>query len=178
MAEITDALKEKISGIRLMIFDVDGVLTDGRIVYNDEGVESKAFDVRDGHGIKLLMRNGIEAAIITARESRVVEHRAANLGIEHVFQGATNKLAVFEEVLGRLGLDPRQAAYMGDDIIDLPVMKRAGFSAATSDAVDEVRERADYVASRPGGRGAAREVCELILKAQGRWEATLARYLR
>lgn len=178
MSVIKEALKEKIAGIRLMIFDVDGVLTDGKIVYDDRGVESKMFDVRDGHGIKLLMRGGVECAIITARQSRVVEHRAANLGIELVFQGAKDKLKAFDEILDRLKLAPDQAAYMGDDIIDLPVMKRTGFSATVPDAVEDVRERADYVTTRPGGDGAAREVCELVLKAQEKWEDLLAPYLR
>lgn len=178
MTVINDVLKVKIAGIRLMIFDVDGVLTDGKIVYDDRGVESKMFDVRDGHGIKLLMRSGVEIAIITARQSRVVEHRAANLGIELVYQGAKDKLKAFDEILDRLKLAPDQAAYMGDDIIDLPVMKRSGFSATVPDAADEVRERADYVSKKPGGGGAAREVCELILKAQDKWEEALSPYLR
>lgn len=178
MSVIREDLKERIAGIRLMIFDVDGVLTDGKIVYDDRGVESKMFDVRDGHGIKLLMRSGVEVAIITARQSRVVEHRAANLGIELVFQGAKDKLKAFDEILEKLSLAPDQAAYMGDDIIDLPVMKRTGFSATVPGAVEEVRERADYVSVKPGGGGAAREVCELILKAQDKWEEALAPYLR
>ncbi|MFQ5735726.1 MAG: KdsC family phosphatase [Thermodesulfobacteriota bacterium] len=177
MAVIGDELRRKIEGVRLVIFDVDGVLTDGLLIYDDRGVESKSFDVRDGHGIKLLMRTGIEVAIITARESKVVEHRAANLGIELVFQGAKRKIEAFDAVLERLGLAPEQAAYMGDDIIDLPVMRRAGFAATVPDAVDLVLERADYVSTRPGGRGAAREVCELILKAQGRWDEVVAPYL-
>jgi len=175
---IKEALKEKIAGVRLMIFDVDGVLTDGKIVYDDQGVESKSFDVRDGHGMKLLMRSGVQVAIITARQSRVVEHRAANLGIELVYQGAKDKLKAFDEILDKLSLAPDQAAYMGDDIIDLPVMKRVGFSATVPEAVEDVLERADYVATRAGGAGAAREVCELILKAQDRWGETIEAYLR
>lgn len=177
-----EVLKEgvigKIKGIKLVIFDVDGVLTDGRIIYDNDGKETKSFDVKDGHGIKLLMRADIDAAIITARESRVVEHRAKNLGIELVYQGRLDKLAAFEEIRQKTGLKPSEIAYVGDDIIDLPVIKRAGFSAAVSDAVEEVRERVDYVAKRPGGRGAAREVAELVLKAQGKWDGILANYLR
>ena len=178
MSVIKEALKVKIAGIRLMIFDVDGVLTVSRIVLREHVVEAKLFDVRDGHGIKMLMRSGVEIAIITARQSRVVEHRAANLGIELVYQGARDKLKAFDEILDRLKLAPDQAAYMGDDIIDLPVMKRTGFSATVPDAAEEVRERADYVAVKPGGGGAAREVCELILKAQDKWEEALSPYLR
>lgn len=177
VARIEEALKVKIAGVKLVIFDVDGVLTDGAIIYNDQGVETKAFNVKDGHGIKLLERAGVQTAIITARESRLVDYRAADLGIKLVFQGAKDKLKVFNGLLERLGLCAAETAYMGDDIIDLPVMSRAGFSATVSDAVDEVKERADYTASRPGGRGAVREVCDLILKAQGRWDEVVARYL-
>ena len=178
MAATKKGMAAKIKGIRLVIFDVDGVLTDGRIIYDDEGVETKSFDVKDGHGMKLLMRAGIDCAIITARESRVVEHRARNLGIGLVYQGRKDKLAAFEEIKTRTGFESPEIAYVGDDIIDLPVMKRAGFSAAVADAVEEVAERADYVTKKPGGRGAAREVAELILKTQGKWDEILANYLR
>jgi len=173
-----DALNGKIAGIRLVIFDVDGVLTDGRIVYDNNGVESKSFDVKDGHGIKLLMRAGIDCAIVTARESKVVDLRAQNLGITLVYQGRKDKLGAFEEIMKKTGLAPAEIAYVGDDIIDLPVIKRAGFSVAVADAVSEVRERVDHVTVRPGGRGAVREVAELILKAQGKWDLILKPYLR
>ncbi|MBI5468188.1 MAG: HAD-IIIA family hydrolase [Deltaproteobacteria bacterium] len=178
MAVLKDGVAEKIKGIKLVIFDVDGVLTDGRIIYGDDGKETKAFDVKDGHGIKLLMRAGINSAIITARESRVVEHRGKNLGIELVYQGRKDKIEAFEDIKRKTGLKASEIAYVGDDIIDLPVIKRAGFSAAVSDAVQEVRERVDYVSVRPGGRGAAREVAELILKTQGKWDEILANYLK
>lgn len=178
MAVLSEAVLEKIRGIKLVVFDVDGVLTDGRIIYDDDGKETKSFDVKDGHAIKLLMRSGIGAGIITARESKVVVHRAGNLGIDLVYQGRKNKLEAFEEIQGKTGLRPSEIAFVGDDIIDLPVLKRAGFSAAVSDAVEEVRERVDYVAARPGGRGAVREVAELILKTQGKWEDILNGYLR
>ena len=178
MAVLKKSVAERVRGIKLVIFDVDGVLTDGRIIYDDDGKETKSFDVKDGHGIKLLMRAGINAAIITARESKVVVHRAKNLGIELVYQGRKDKLEAFEEILEKTGLKPSETAYVGDDIIDLPVIRRAGFSAAVSDAVDEVKKRVDYVAGRPGGRGAAREVAEVILKTQGKWEEILKGYLR
>lgn len=175
---IKDELLEKLKAIRLVVFDVDGVLTDGRIIYNDEGQETKSFDVKDGHGIKLLMRSGIDVAIITARLSKTVTHRAANLGIDLVYQGMRDKSAAFDDMLQKMGLRPEQAAYMGDDIIDLPVIRRAGFSAAVSDAVAEVREAVDYVSEKRGGRGAARDLAELVLKAQGRWEEILKTYLK
>lgn len=170
-------LQDKLKKIRLVIFDVDGVLTDGRIIYNDEGQETKVFDVRDGHGIKLLARAGIESAILTARESKTVEHRAANLGIELVFQGMKDKVAGLEEILKIRPFKLDEIAYVGDDIIDLPALKRAGLAVTVSDAVDEVKERADYITSRPGGRGAARELAELLLKAQSKWDEILSHYL-
>ncbi|MBI5642438.1 MAG: HAD family hydrolase [Deltaproteobacteria bacterium] len=176
-AVASEELIQKLKKIKLLIFDVDGVLTDGRIIYNDEGQETKVFDVRDGHGIKLLMRAGIESAIITARESKVVEHRAANLGIELVFQGAKNKVAALDEILQKRPVRLDEIAYMGDDIIDLPVLKRVGLALTVADAVDEVRDRVDFVTSRPGGRGAAREVAELLLKTQGKWDEILQNYL-
>ncbi len=178
MSVIRDELKDKVEGIRLVIFDVDGVLTDGGLIYDARGGESKVFDVKDGHGIKLLMRAGVAAAIITARESKAVENRAAGLGIDLVFQGAKDKLKAFDAILEKLSLSPEQAAYVGDDLIDLPVMRRTGFSATVPEATDEVKQRADYVTERPGGKGAAREVCELILKVQGKWDSMVAQYLR
>lgn len=172
-----ERLKDKLKKIRLVIFDCDGVLTDGRIIYNDEGQETKVFDVRDGHGIKLMARAGIESAILTARESKTVEHRAANLGIELVFQGMKNKLVGLEEILKRRPLKLEEIAYVGDDIIDLPVLKRVGLAVTVADGVDEVKERANYITKRPGGRGAARELAELLLKSQSKWEEILSHYL-
>lgn len=175
---LSKELTGRIRGIKLLIFDVDGVLTDGKIIYTDGGAEIKAFDVRDGHGIKLVMRSGIDVALITARQSGVVDHRAKNLGIDLVYQGMKDKLAAFEDILDKKSLKPEDAAYVGDDIIDLPVLKRAGFSCAVFDAVDEVRGMVDYVAAKRGGRGAAREICELILKAQGKWDGIVEGYLQ
>ncbi|MDO8426698.1 MAG: HAD-IIIA family hydrolase [Deltaproteobacteria bacterium] len=177
MAAVKKGIEEKIKKIKLLIFDVDGVLTDGGIIYNDEGQELKVFDVRDGHGIKLLMRAGIDVAIITARESRAVSFRAANLGIEHVYQGMRDKAEALGLILEKKALAPEEAGYVGDDVIDLPVIKRVGFSAAVADAVDEVKQRVDYVTKMPGGRGAAREVVELILKTQGKWDGIIEKYL-
>jgi 3-deoxy-D-manno-octulosonate 8-phosphate phosphatase (KDO 8-P phosphatase) len=174
--ETDERLLEKIRKVKLLILDVDGVLTDGRIIMDDAGLESKAFDVKDGHRLKMLMRSGIDVALLTGRRSRVVEHRAADLGIAEVHQGALNKAEVFSEMLTRRNIHPEETAYVGDDIVDIPVLKRVGFSVAVADAVPEVRNLADYVTHCGGGQGAVREVCELILKAQNRWADVAARY--
>jgi len=169
-------LLNKIRSVKLLILDVDGVLTDGRIIINDEGLESKQFDVRDGHGLKLLFRYGVDVVLVTGRKSRAVEWRAADLGITEVHQGVHDKGEVFEEIIKRRNLPPEETACIGDDIVDIPIMRRAGFSVAVADAVREVRESADYVTTSPGGRGAVREVCEMILKAQNLWGDIAARY--
>ena len=177
MPEVSQELASRIRAVKLVVFDVDGVLTDGRIIFSNSGEETKLFDVKDGHGIKLLMRSGIDVAIITARESDVVRRRARDLGITHVFQGMKDKKMALEELVKASGVTPDAMAYMGDDIIDLPVLKRVAFSAAVADAVSEVIERVDFVAKRPGGRGAARELAELILKVQGKWDEVMKAYL-
>ncbi|GMR04725.1 MAG: hypothetical protein BMS9Abin23_0630 [Thermodesulfobacteriota bacterium] len=169
---------ERIKKVKLLLLDVDGVLTGGSIIYDDDGREIKVFDVKDGHGLKLLMRAGVDVGIITSRSSTVVDRRAKDLGIEIVYQGMLDKVKAFEDVLDKRSLSPHETAYMGDDIVDLPVLKRAGFSIAVPDGVEEVREMADYVTERPGGRGAVREVSELILKVQGKWESLMERYSR
>lgn len=176
MMKVSSEVKEKIKRVRLLVLDVDGVLTEGKVVYDDRGLETKAFDVKDGHGVKLLKRGGVDSAILTSRTSKVVEYRAADLGIELVYQGYKTKLEAMDDILKRSGLEAGELAYVGDDLVDLPFMARVGFTATVSDAVDEVRERVDVVSSRPGGRGAVREICELILKVQGAWEALLERY--
>jgi 3-deoxy-D-manno-octulosonate 8-phosphate phosphatase (KDO 8-P phosphatase) len=137
----------------------------------------KAFNTQDGHGMKMLKASGVALAIITGRRSRLVELRAANLGIEHLYQGAENKLAAFQELLARLKLKPEQAAYMGDDVVDLPVMRRCGFAASVPEAPAVVREHAHYVTRNAGGRGAVREFCELVMQAQGTLDTQLAPYL-
>ena len=167
---------EKAKRIKLLVLDVDGVMTDGRIVYSDSGEELKFFDSRDGHGIKLLKRAGVEVAIITGRASRAVEHRASNLGIQFVYQKALNKIDAFNELASRTGTADEAICTMGDDLPDLPVMHRSGLAVAVPDAVEEVRAAADYTTARPGGSGAVREVCELIMKAQGTWREVTARY--
>jgi 3-deoxy-D-manno-octulosonate 8-phosphate phosphatase (KDO 8-P phosphatase) len=169
-------LIEKMRKVRVLILDVDGVLTDGRIIISDDGQETKCFHVRDGHGLKMIKRAGIEVMFLTGRKSRVVEHRARELGVEKVYQGARDKLAIFIEILAAGGLSPEQAAFMGDDIVDLPVLRRAGFSVTVCDSHSEVLRAVDFVTQNPGGRGAVREVCEMILKAQGKWEQVMERY--
>jgi len=166
----------KIRKVRLLILDVDGVMTDGLIIIDDAGLESKQFDVRDGHGLKMLMRCDIGVALLTGRRSKVVEHRAADLGITEVYQGVWNKCEAFTGIVERHNLVPDETAYIGDDVVDVPLLKRVGFSVAVADAVPEARKVADYVTKRPGGRGAVREVCEMILTAQGRWEEIATRY--
>lgn len=169
---------ERLKHIKLLILDVDGVMTDGRIIYDANGIETKFFNVKDGHGIKMLQRAGINVAIISGRRSPVVTLRAKELGIDHVYQGALDKLGPFEELLAATGFQPSQVAFMGDDVIDLPVLRRVGFSAAPSDAVDEVLELVNFKARNRGGWGAVREFCDLILKGIGQWEEITARYAR
>jgi 3-deoxy-D-manno-octulosonate 8-phosphate phosphatase (KDO 8-P phosphatase) len=163
--------------VRVAIFDVDGVLTDGGLYYSDSGEETKVFDVRDGHGMKVLQSTGVELAIITSRKSGCVARRADNLGIELLFQGVENKLETFVALAAKLGLEPAQCAYMGDDWIDLPVLTRCGFAVSVPEAPAVVRSRAHYVTTAGGGRGAVREACELIMHAQGSFDARLAAFL-
>ena len=173
---IDDKLIAKIKLIRLLVLDVDGVMTDGRIIMDDAGREIKNFDVRDGHGIKVLMRYGIDVIIVTGRRSTVVEHRARDLGISEVHQGVTNKVEISDAILSNRSLNYEQIAFVGDDIVDIPLLRRVGFSAAVADAAEDVRKCADYVTVRKGGRGAVREVCEVILKAKGEWTDVARRY--
>jgi 3-deoxy-D-manno-octulosonate 8-phosphate phosphatase (KDO 8-P phosphatase) len=169
-------IKEKLKKIKLLILDVDGVMTDGSIIMDDEGRESKSFNVLDGHGLKMLQRYGVKVAILTGRKSKVVEYRANDLGIADVYQGALNKKEVFEKILGKHKLSTDEVAYVGDDIVDIPVLKRVGFSAAVADALDVVKKSVDYVTKNRGGHGAVREVCEMILQAQGMWPEVAKRY--
>lgn len=171
-------MESRARAVRMLVFDVDGVLTDGSLFFGDDGQEYKAFNSRDGHGIKMLRDAGVEIGIITGRTSQVVLHRARNLGITRIFQGAGDKLIPFQELLEQTALAPEQVAYMGDDLVDLPVLRRCGLAATVPDAPDEVKARCHYVTRAGAGRGAAREVCELILRAQGAWDAQLAQYDR
>lgn len=170
-------LAERCQPIELILCDVDGVLTDGRIVVDNQGIESKQFHIRDGMGIRLWQKAGYRFALVTARSSHVVRIRAAELGIEILRQGVEDKLAVLREVLSQCRLAPRQACYIGDDLPDLAAVREAGLGVAVADACAELRARAHYVTSAAGGNGAVREAIELVLKAQGRWEELLRPYL-
>lgn len=167
---------DKARGIRLMGFDIDGVMTDGRLYFSPAGDEMKAFFSRDGLGLKMLAKSGVKLAIITGRNSPIVTKRAENLGITRVYQGIVDKRAAMADLLAREGLDFSQAGYMGDDVVDLSVMTACGFSATVPDCHALVRQQADYVTRAAAGAGAVREVCELILQTQGNWQQALAVY--
>lgn len=167
----------KAAQIQLVIFDVDGVLTDGRLYLGNDGNEFKAFHIRDGHGIKMLLEAGVEVAIISGRHAASVERRMSDLGIHHAYLGVSDKLAVFAKLLVRLGLTAEQVAYVGDDLIDLPVMVRVGLAIAVQDADPFVRQHAHWQTPSRGGYGAARDVCELLLEARGRLGTLRDRYL-
>ena len=163
--------------IELLALDVDGVLTDGALIIHADGSESKCFNTLDGHGIRMWQRAGLKVALISGRASEPTRRRAEQLQIEYVFEDCHDKLPVFEKLLEQIGLSPEKAAYVGDDLTDLPLIRYAGFGVAVANAVDEVKRYADYVTTRPGGRGAVREVIEHILKNSGRWQELMTRYL-
>jgi 3-deoxy-D-manno-octulosonate 8-phosphate phosphatase (KDO 8-P phosphatase) len=169
---------ERARKIKLLIFDVDGVLTDGRLILGDDGLEYKAFNSHDGLGMKLLKASGVDMAIITGRTSNVVTKRAENTGISHFYQGVEDKLEAFLDLLKETGLAPEQCAFMGDDVVDLPPMRRCGLAVTVPASPALVKQHAHFVTSREAGRGAAREVCELIMQAQGTYDAQMAQYLR
>jgi len=164
---------ERAKNIKLIAFDVDGVLTDGSLFYGEQGEEYKAFHSKDGLGMKLLMRTGVQIGIITARESQLVRHRMESLGIEHLYQGRLDKLNAFDDLLKKLGLSYEQTSFVGDDVVDLPVMNKVGLSITVSDAHPMVIEQAHWQTPAAGGRGAARQACELIMQAQGTLEEQL-----
>ncbi|MEW8026818.1 MAG: 3-deoxy-manno-octulosonate-8-phosphatase KdsC [Candidatus Thiodiazotropha sp.] len=167
----------KASGVKLVIFDVDGVLTDGGLFLGDDGQEYKSFNSRDGHGMKMLQKSGVVIGIITGRTSEVVRIRMESLGIEHVYQGKLDKLPAYEELRDKLGLSDDQVAYVGDDVVDLPIMRRVGLAIAVNDAHPFVLQHAHWQTPRNGGRGAARDVCEMVLEAQGNLKTELDSYL-
>ena len=169
-------MNDRLRKIKLLLLDVDGVMTDGRIIFDSNGVESKFFNVKDGHGIKMVQRGGIEVGIISGRQSQVVANRAAELGITRVYQKAIDKLSPYRLILEETGLADEQVAFVGDDVIDIPVMRRVGFAAAPTDAIAEVLPFAHFVTRNRGGWGAVREICDLLLKAQGGWDEVTARY--
>ena len=164
--------------IKLIAFDIDGVMTDGTLYFGDDGLEYKGFHSLDGHGLKMLQGTGVELAIITGRSSRVVECRAKNLGITLVHQGAHDKLAVYESLCRELNLQCDETAFMGDDVVDLPVMRRAGLAIAVPAAPELVKAHSHYITAREAGRGAVREACEFIMQAQGSFDSAMAPYLK
>jgi 3-deoxy-D-manno-octulosonate 8-phosphate phosphatase (KDO 8-P phosphatase) len=164
--------------IQLLLLDVDGVLTDGSLIYSSDGVEAKCFNTQDGLGLRLLQDSGVAVGIITARTSPMVERRAQELRITHLFQGHQDKLTAFESILKQTGLRPPQIAYMGDDLMDLPILNRVGLSAAPANGVIEICQRVHYTTERSGGFGAVREMCDLILEAQGNLERMRAQFDR
>ncbi len=181
-AAATDAVQHaealaRAAGVRLMIFDVDGILTDGSLHFGTDGEMMKTFNVLDGHGIKLLQQSGVATAIISARQSPIVLRRATDLGVQHVFQGAHDKRTIFDSLLNKTGMRPEDCGFVGDDVIDLPILSRVGFAASVPNGHPEVRSRVHYVTEAGGGRGAARELCDFIMRAQGTYEAALAPYL-
>ena len=173
----TKDIQEKAKHIKLIVFDVDGVLTDGKIYLAEDGNELKAFHVHDGLGIVLLLKNNIDVAIITARESKIVANRMQALGIKYLYQGANNKETAILDLLEKTGLDNGNIAYLGDDLIDLPAMKHCGLKLAVSNAHDVVKNYSDCTTTNIGGNGAAREACEMILNAQNKLESIINNYL-
>ena len=171
-------LLERARKTRLLIMDVDGVLTDGRIIQDGHGHELKVFDVKDGHGIVMAHRAKLRTALISGRESETITRRAVELGIELVFQKIWNKLEVYEKILVDTKLTHDEVAYIGDDLIDIPLLRRVGLAVAVADAVDEVKAAAHLITQRPGGQGAVREVIELILRAQDHWDSLIERYTK
>jgi len=174
---MADKQKPDMAAIKMLVMDVDGVFTDGTITISDEGTHSRRFNYLDGHGIRLWHRAGMKSAIISGKDSRATAIRAGQLEIEHVAMGCTKKLPAFESLLAEAGLGTEQVACIGDDLLDLPLIRRAGFGVAVVNAVDELKEAADYVTKLPGGSGAVREVIEHILKATGKWDRLMERYL-
>lgn len=169
--------EHRLARVKLLLMDCDGVLTDGRITLLGEADEQKSFHTRDGHGLVLLHRAGLHSGIISGNRSSAVERRANDLKITFVRQGAWNKVAAYEEVIAEAGIEESEIAFIGDDVTDAPIMLRVGCAVAVADAVDETRRIAHYVTQKAGGFGAVREVCEMILRAQGRWTELMRRYM-
>jgi 3-deoxy-D-manno-octulosonate 8-phosphate phosphatase (KDO 8-P phosphatase) len=171
-------VRRRAAHVKLLLMDCDGVLTDGRIELLENGDEIKTFHTRDGHGIVLMHRAGLETGIISGRSSTLVEKRAHELGMKHVRQGTWDKIKDYEELIAEAGVAEAETAFIGDDVTDIPLMQRAGFAVAVADAVPETHAAAHFVTKLPGGFGAVREVCELILKAQGHWDDLMKRYIK
>ncbi len=170
-------MKEKLQQLRLLLLDVDGVLTDGSITYTDSGEQVKSFNSKDGLGLRLLMDSGVGVGIVTGRTSGALLHRCKNLGLDLIFDGIKDKARAFETIVEKTGIPRSQIGFMGDDLLDLPAMTRAGISFTVADAPKELKEHADITTDLPGGHGAVRQICEIILKAKGDWEVIVAGFL-
>ena len=176
LAAASDELMARAKAVKLLLLDVDGVLTDGSLFVDNHGEEYKAFNSRDGHGLKMLQRNGVAVGIITGRNSKIVAHRAKELGIAHVRQGCADKLPVYEEMIRELGFKPEHTGFVGDDVVDLPIMLRVGLAISPQDGHFLVKRHAHWITPSIGGRGAGRDVCELLMLAQGSYAAEMQRY--
>jgi 3-deoxy-D-manno-octulosonate 8-phosphate phosphatase (KDO 8-P phosphatase) len=174
----TKEIVEKAKKVKLLIVDIDGVMTDGRIVYSIYGDELKFFDVTDGFGITLLNRAGIKTVIITAKKSRIVKMRGRDLKVARSYAGFTNKLIPFNDIIKRFKIPPEEICFIGDDLIDVPVLKRVGLAVSVPNAIEEVKAISHYITSKPGGRGAVRETVDLILKSQNKWDLATAEYFK
>lgn len=170
-------MKTQLANISLLLLDVDGVLTDGSIIYSDSGEQIKQFNSKDGLGLRLLMDSGIAVGIVTGRKSKALEHRCKNLGVTLLFDGIKDKSTALDHIILQTGVAAEKIAFVGDDLIDLPVMKRVGVSFCVSDACDDVKAHSDIITTQRGGKGAVREICENILKSKGLWDAILDKYL-
>jgi 3-deoxy-D-manno-octulosonate 8-phosphate phosphatase (KDO 8-P phosphatase) len=175
--DVSQEVVQRAKKIKIVIFDVDGVLTDGSLFIGDDKQEYKSFNSKDGHGMKMLIRSGVDIGIITGRTSRVVEHRVGDLGIEHVYQGCHDKLPVYEKLISKLKLSPEETAFVGDDVVDLPIMLKIGLAITVNDGHHLVKNYAHWSTPSNGGRGAAREICEMIMHAQCNYESAMQKYL-
>ncbi len=175
---VSESVAARAKMIKLLIFDVDGVMTDGGLTIGDDGQEYKTFNTQDGLGMKLLKASGVQMAIITGRTSNVVKQRSESTGVAHFYQGVDDKLVAFNDLITKLNIAPEHAAFMGDDVVDMPPMLRCGLSISVPAAPDSVRARAHYVTQKHGGHGAVREVCELIMQAQGTFDSQMAPYFK
>jgi 3-deoxy-D-manno-octulosonate 8-phosphate phosphatase (KDO 8-P phosphatase) len=176
--KIAHNIAEKAKKIKFLILDVDGVLTDNRLYYSDDGNEMKTFYTRDGHGMVLLQKSGVPIGIITGRKSKLLERRCQDLKIEHLYQGVPDKLPSFMDLMYKLDIDLDEVAYVGDDILDLPILMRVGLSVTPADGDPEVKPRVDYVSPHIGGKGVVREVCEIIMRSQDTWQQHMDFYMR
>ena len=177
MTQLTDEVLERARKIKMLVLDCDGVLTDGRLILLPNGEETKAFDIKDGHAMRMAQRAGLAISIISGNRSFAVRDRAKNLEVAHLYEGAWVKIGPYEEILSVENLKDEEVCYVGDDVVDIPVLRRAGLAVAVADAVEEVKRFSHLVTDRRGGRGAVREIIEMILKAQDKWNEALARYI-